>query len=99
MICPNCNKEFIEHRETAYLCEDCGWLTQVDDKWIVCPEPVKPVDPELPEEPLPAAVPVRVEQPVQPEQLESSRGADRRCREYLGGIVTVTEIEDEENVE
>jgi hypothetical protein len=88
VACPNCGKEFIEHRETAYRCETCGWLQQVDDKWVPCPEPPKQQEPR-PAEPPPTPEP----SPVPPVEPVS------KVREYFDGLVTVTETEDGESDE
>jgi hypothetical protein len=84
--CPNCSKEFIEQRETAFRCEVCGWLKNVDGVWHSCPEPVKVVDVPTPPEPDP---------PREPDPP----GPALNVRSYLGGLVTVTteDEEDEEN--
>jgi hypothetical protein len=91
VACPNCGKEFIEHRETAYRCETCGWLQQVDDKWVPCPEPPKQQEPK-PVEPVPTPEP----DPSKPADPPKDRNPPI-VREYLGGIVTVTETEDDED--
>lgn len=85
--CPNCSKEFIESRETAFRCEDCGWFKNVDGNWHPCPEPVKVTEPDLPEVPKAPAEPV---QPAEP---------DNDVRSYMGGLVTVTTIKDDGNEE
>lgn len=100
MNCPNCNAVFIEHRDTAYHCVHCGWFRNVDGKWVTCPEPVKVTDPPIKKEPLPAE-PVRKEQPVDPALLpEPGKSGDNsvaeEVREYFGGRITVTVVDDEE---
>ena len=82
-LCPNCSKEFTESRETAFLCEDCGWFKNVDGKWYPCPEPAKVTEPDLPKVPIAPAEPVLVED-------------DDICS-YLGGLITVTTIEEDDN--
>ena len=77
--CPNCSKEFIERCETAFRCEVCGWLKNVDGVWHSCPEPVALEEPNPPKEPDPPREP------------------DPNVRSYLGGLVTVTTEDDQEN--
>jgi hypothetical protein len=80
--CPNCKGEFSEHRETCYFCPECqSWFKNVDGSWRSCPEPVKPADPPPPEPP-------KLEDPPEPEP-------EPAVRSYLGGLVTVEEIDDE----
>jgi len=81
--CPNCSVEFIESRESAFRCADCGWLKNVDGKWYPCPEPVKLMEPDLPVVP---------KAPAEPEVPE-----DDNVRSFMGGLVTVTTIEDDDN--
>ena len=101
--CPNCGTEFAEHRETAYLCEQCGWLNELDGKWVPCPEPAKPADVSPPAEPkpkenVPASPPVPAE-PAEPEVSEHSSNGDRpsNVRSHLWGLVTVTEQEEDDD--
>lgn len=89
MNCPNCSKEFIEHINKAYHCSDCGWLTQIDNKWVTCSEPVKQQEPPLLSEP-------KVKEP-KPIFIPAEPGL---CvKKYLGGLVTVTikDKDDEDN--
>jgi len=39
MNCVSCKSEFIEHRDNAYLCPNCGWMQCLDGKWITISEP------------------------------------------------------------
>ena len=82
MNCPNCNKEFVEHRESAFRCEDCGWLMEIDGRWVTCPEPVEPE--RLPE-PEPEPEPIK-------DIMDEGKNV---VTKYFGGLITVTEVEDE----
>jgi len=84
MLCPNCSVEFAEHNDKAYRCYSCGWLTKVDGEWHPCPEPAKVTEPDLPKLPKAPA------EPVVPE--------NDNVRSYMGGLVTVT-IKDDQNEE
>ena len=88
--CPSCGKPFVQHFETSYRCEDCGWLCQVDGVWVACPEPVQPAEPPAPAEPRPPE-PVPAEPIVAP--------AQENVRSYLGGLVTVTTEDDDPDEE
>jgi len=90
-LCPNCSKEFVESRETSFHCEDCGWFKNVDGKWRPCSEPAKVTEPDLPKVPK---SPVEPKLPDPPEVPE-----DDNVRSYLGGMVTVTTIKDDEDEE
>ena len=87
MKCPNCPLSLTE-QGGKFHCEDCGWFENVGDpnpEWHTCeaPEPVP--------EPGPAPEPV-------PAALEPDPTAQEpEIKKYLGGIVTVTEIDDEED--
>jgi len=95
--CPNCSKEFVESREKAFeyngvskinstfRCADCGWFKNVDGKWYSCPEPHKVTEPDLPKAP---------KAPAEPQVPK-----DDNVRLYMGGLVTVTTIEDDDNEE
>lgn len=82
--CPNCSKEFIDQRETAYRCEVCGWLTKIDGQWHPCKEPADQVEPDPPD-----AEP-------KPEPKPAPESVTRKVRRLFGGLVTVTEIEDDD---
>lgn len=82
-LCPNCSKEFVESRETAFRCADCGWFNNVDGKWYPCPGPAKVTEPDLPKVP---------KAPAEPEVPE-----DDDIRSYAGGLITVTTIKDDDN--
>jgi hypothetical protein len=92
MNCPSCKTEFIEKRDTAYNCKNCGWLMEVDGKWITCPEPAKQKEPEKIPEPKPA----EPKAGIQPEPLQDvfHTQKDWKFKSYLGGLITITEIED-----
>jgi hypothetical protein len=93
MNCPNCNKEFVEQRDKAYRCADCGWLTQVDGKWVTCPEPLKLEAVLNPPEPKPIPEP----KPKDPEPEFFPAEPELCVKRYLGGLITVTEVEDEDD--
>ena len=105
MQCPNCSVEFAEHRETAWRCETCGWLRQVDGTWHTC------LEPPIQEEPVVQDVPVPETKPAEPEvDNQPTKTGDRLpapghglqlpiITSYLGGYVTVTEIDDEQEPE
>lgn len=99
--CPNCSVEFVEQCDLAYFCETCGWLKNVDGQWHPCPEPPKVIEPK-PVEPINVPVPlepVRTE-PAKPPILPSdSDRLDSNVHSYLGGLVTVTETEDDEDAQ
>ena len=87
--CPNCGIEFSEKREKAFHCESCGWLTEIDGQWHPCQEPAVIVDPDPPKaEPKPEPEPERTASTLPVTQVKS----------LFGGLVTVTEIEDDEDV-
>jgi len=101
-LCPNCSKEFVEQRDGCFRCSDCGWLRKIDGKWHSCPEPVKPADVSPPAEPKLKEVVPAPPGPVPAEPDEHSLNGqvgDRpsNVRSYLGGLVTVTETEDDED--
>lgn len=102
--CPNCSTEFIERRDTASRCEHCGWLIEVDGQWHPCPEPARlveppaqPIEPNVPTPPEPVLAESdktkTVSREFKPDRLNSN------VREYFGGLVTVTETEDDEESE
>lgn len=100
--CPNCDKEFIERNDTAFHCEDCGWFKNVDGEWHSCPEPPIDKEPDPEELNVPAqSGPVLINEPdkFNGEAHNKQDRPDPLVREYLGGLVTVTtdEDEDEEN--
>jgi hypothetical protein len=106
MNCVNCDSEFIEQRGAAYRCSTCGWLTQVDGKWCSCPEPPLVPEPKMSVPDVPASA-EPVPEPEPAEQLSDSQPTRDRLdhkpqptvHEYLGGLVTVTEIDDGEEEE
>lgn len=101
--CPNCSKEFTDQREGHFFCEDCGWFRNVDDKWRSCPEPVKVTEPDPKEHehavPTPSEPVLKTESDnnKKGEQIHHRDRLDSNVRSYLGGLVTVTETEDDEN--
>ena len=100
--CPNCSKEFIESRETAFRCEDCGWFKNIDGQWHTCPEPAEVIEPDFPKEPKAPAEPESKIDALDLEQKKIVSGNVSKpddFRSYLGGLVTVTPIKDDENEE
>jgi predicted nucleic acid-binding Zn-ribbon protein len=91
--CPNCSKAFVEERETASRCEDCGWFRNVDGKWYPCPEPPKPADPEPPKDAEPPKEPV-LPKPTDPPK-DRNPPIMAKVRTYWRGLLTVTQTEDE----
>jgi len=97
--CPNCDKVFEQQIDGAFKCVVCGWFRFVDGVWHNCPEPAKFTEPEFnvpaPPEPVLETESDKSEIAKYPheDRLDSNR------RSYLGGLVTVTETEgeDEEN--
>lgn len=81
MNCPSCKIDFIEKRNTAFLCKNCGWLTQVDNKWITCPEPAKITEPEPKPEPKPEPDP----------EKKTDKKEKENVRSYFGGLFTITQ--------
>ena len=94
--CPNCDVEFSENRDKAFLCDACGWLTEIDGQWHPCKEPPKQVEPDPPKaEPKPEPGPLLPELTPEPEPGP----APGRVKNFLGGLVTVTEVEDDDDEE
>ena len=88
--CPNCSREFIEQHDTAFYCEDCGWFREVDGRWRSCPEPVTVEEPDpIKDEPV-------IEEPDDRPPSGDDGRLDPNVRSYLGGLVTVEEVEDED---
>ena len=105
MNCPNCKKPFVAERSGKFQCVDCGWFEKVDNEWRVCSEPESsgsqttepesPQEPGLPTEPYPAALdpnPAALE--PDPAKLEPSPEPQANVKEYLGGLLTVTEVDE-----
>ena len=87
MQCPNCGVEFSENRDKAFHCETCGWLTEIDGQWHPCQEPAKLIEPASPDaEPTPEPTP---EPQPEPEPVT-------KVKSLFGGLVTVTEVEDDD---
>lgn len=84
MKCPNCTKKLSEQGD-KYHCEDCGWFENVDGEWHVCEAPAPEPEPEP--EPTP-----EIKQQHEP---EIKTKPEPQVKSYLGGIVTVTEVENE----
>lgn len=107
MMCPSCQKLFVREQEGACFCESCGWLTQVDGEWHSCKEPFIPKDPPTLPEPVPAEPdPPGPPDPSPPNErplaktLEPEpRTPEPKVKTYLGGLLTVTECNDEETEE
>jgi len=97
--CPSCSKEFIESRETAYRCEDCGWFKIIDDHWHNCPEPAEVTEPAPPKE----SVVIGPASTSGTDQLRSCSAVPDKpdpqdnVRSYLGGLVTVTSTDEVED--
>lgn len=98
MNCPNCQNEFVEKRDKAFRCDNCGWLTEVDGKWVTCPEPAKPVEPPKNNNNTKSVKPADPPVTDPPDKKGSENQADfnrgRHVKSYLGGLITVTRIED-----
>ena len=100
MPCPNCRKPFVVEQDGKGQCFDCGWFVYSDGVWKVCkepspePEPASEPDPAK-TEPDPAALepdPAALE--PDPAKHEPSPVPQANVKEYLGGLVTVTEIDE-----
>ena len=102
MDCPNCKKPFVAERGDKFQCVDCGWFEKVDNEWRNCegpaPEPESPPTPE-PEparrDPSPAALepdPAALE--PDPATQEPSPEPQANVKEYLGGLITITEVDE-----
>jgi hypothetical protein len=93
--CPNCEQEFVEHFENYYRCSECGWFQYIDDQWRSVPAPKRVKEPPPPEPEPP--------QPPDPDPHHNRNPpdddliTDDGVREYLGGLITVEEYDDEEN--
>jgi len=97
MKCPNCPRSLTE-QGGKFHCEDCGWFENVGDpnpEWHTCeaPEPVP--------EPTPAPEPDPAHSAETLEDIQASVNPPgvHNVKKILGGIVTVTEIDDEEDEE
>ena len=97
MNCPNCKQPFIEERPPKFLCSACGWLEKTDKEWKNCEAP-PPGESPTPQEPEPAAhepdpaahEPDSAAHEPEPVAYEP----DSKVKSYLGGLLTVTEIEE-----
>lgn len=91
MNCPNCQLPFALEHNGKFHCETCGWFENVggpDPEWHVCEAP----EPTQSPEPDPAALepdPAALEPGPDPEP-----DPEPRVKKYLGGILTVTEIDE-----
>jgi len=83
--CPNCRKQFVDERAGAFCCDVCGWFIQTDGEWIPWSEP-EPLEPEPPEPEPP--------EPEPPEPLLRDVDPGPKVTSYLGGLLTVTEVDD-----
>jgi len=90
MNCPNCRKPFALESNEKFQCETCGWFEYVDDEWHTCeaPEPTPPSEPSPAAlEPSPAA--------LEPDPVEHEPTPVPQVKEYLGGLLTITEVDNE----
>ena len=101
--CPNCQTEFTEHRETAFYCSECAkWFTLIDKTWHTCPEPSNRKE-EIPIVPAPSG-PVSESESDENDRETSIPDRDRQpdiedaepdnVKSYLGGLLTVTTVEE-----
>jgi len=95
MNCPNCREPFVRNVDRSFLCETCGWLTEIDGVWRPCHAPPEP---DLPEPDLPEPEPPEPE-PPEPEPPEPDPDPSPKVTSYLGGLLTVTEIDDDEETQ
>ncbi len=86
--CPNCKILFIESVGDKFRCEKCGWLTEVDGEWIPC-------DPPLEQEVTPGLEPEGQPDP----EPEIKPKAEPKVKSYLGGLLTVTEVDEDDEEE
>jgi len=109
MKCPNCKQPFIEERPPKFHCSKCGWLEKIDKEWKNCEAPESPApqepepDPEPEPEPTPEPDPAAHEpDPAANEPDPAAHEPDPAANEptpvnvtksYLGGLVTVTEVD------
>ncbi len=103
MNCPNCKIPFVEEKAGKFSCVTCGWFEKVGKEWQGCeapePEPVTAYSPEpvtesqSKSEPNPAALepdPAALE----PDPAAQEPDPARSVRKYLGGLVTITEVDE-----
>jgi len=88
MNCPNCKNPFAFESGGKHHCDTCGWFEFVDDEWHTCeaPEPATPPEP-APPEPEPPREPA-------PPEPEPGHEPGPQVKEFLGGIVTFTEVDE-----
>ena len=96
MQCPNCKKPFVVEQGGKYHCSDCGWFEKVENEWRVCEAPGPAPEPKP--EPKPEPQPEHTPEPESGPEPEPGpvRGPEpeSKVKEYLGGIVTVTEVDE-----
>ncbi len=100
MPCPNCKKPFVVEQDGKSQCWDCGWFECVDGEWKVCSDPSP--EPEPAPEPSPAATepdPAAIEPDpaaIEPDPAlhEPSPEPAGSVKKYLGGLITVTEVDE-----
>lgn len=93
MQCPNCQNTFVEERADKFRCAGCGWFEKVDDEWRVCEPPPEP-EPQGPQPPEPQGPQPPEPQGPQPPEPRGPQPPEPKVTEYLGGLVTVTELDE-----
>jgi len=107
MNCPNCKKPFVVEQGGKFQCFDCGWFEQVDNEWRNIDAPIFGTSPEPGPEPEPVQEP-SPESELSPAALEPNPAAlepnpaaqepspepPHSVKEYLGGLITITEVDE-----
>ncbi len=103
MKCPNCQLPIVEEKAEKIFCSTCGWFERVGKEWKGCeapePEPERTPEPEPePEpEPKPEPEPAALEpDPAahEPDPAAHEPGPDCSVKKYLGGFLTITEVDE-----
>lgn len=96
MNCPNCKNPFAFESGGKFHCDTCGWFEDVGDpnpEWHTCEAP----EPKHAPEPSPAAldpVPAALDPDRAIQEPTPEPDPEPQVKKYLGGIVTVTEIDE-----
>lgn len=80
MRCPNCRILFVKKKAGKFLCRRCGWFEKVGKEWQSRgePEPVSPVDTRA--------------RDIAGRYVK--RSPEPKIRKILGGLVTITEVDE-----
>ena len=82
--CPNCRSLFVKKQKGMYFCSICGWFEKVGKEWQNRgePEPVSPVAPQS--------------RDIAGKYAKCSPEPEPEIRKILGGLVTITEVDESE---